>query len=111
MVAASKRFTVHHAPKVFTVCLNRREDFTSRKISKVCMQLERNFLIPEQGISQGSQCALSQAVRVELFVFSAGERRVPMGRQARTLLQQSCFGQEQFPDTQSMTCKAISWSI
>ncbi|CAM9707452.1 unnamed protein product [Bubo scandiacus] len=34
MVAASKRFTVHHAPKVFTVCLNRYEDFTSRKISK-----------------------------------------------------------------------------
>ena len=110
MVAASKRFTVHHAPKVFTVFLNRCEDFTSRKISKVCTQPERNFLFLEE-ISQGSQCALSQAVRVELFVFSAGERRVPMGRQARTLLQQSCFGREQFPDTQSMTCKAISWSI
>ncbi|XP_074701131.1 ubiquitin carboxyl-terminal hydrolase 17-like protein 6 [Strix aluco] len=62
MVAASKRFTVHHAPKVFTVFLNRCEDFTSRKISKVCTQPERNFLFLEE-ISQGSQCALSQAVR------------------------------------------------
>ncbi|KFQ51026.1 Ubiquitin carboxyl-terminal hydrolase 42, partial [Pelecanus crispus] len=35
MVAASKRFTVHHAPKVLTSCLKRFEDFTSRKISKV----------------------------------------------------------------------------
>ncbi|XP_074746193.1 ubiquitin carboxyl-terminal hydrolase 42-like [Strix uralensis] len=60
MVAASKRFTVHHAPKVFTVFLNRCEDFTSRKISKVCTQPERNFLFLEE-ISQGSQCALSQA--------------------------------------------------
>ncbi|XP_075562981.1 ubiquitin carboxyl-terminal hydrolase 42-like [Pelecanus crispus] len=35
MVAASKSFTVHHAPKVLTVCLKRFQDFTGRKISKV----------------------------------------------------------------------------
>ncbi|XP_072704738.1 ubiquitin carboxyl-terminal hydrolase 42-like [Ciconia boyciana] len=35
MVAASKRFTVHRAPKVLTVCLKRFEDFTGRKISKL----------------------------------------------------------------------------
>uniref|UniRef100_A0A663F255 USP domain-containing protein n=1 Tax=Aquila chrysaetos chrysaetos TaxID=223781 RepID=A0A663F255_AQUCH len=35
MVAASKRFTVHCAPKVLTVCLKRFEDCTGRKISKV----------------------------------------------------------------------------
>ncbi|XP_042656274.1 ubiquitin carboxyl-terminal hydrolase 42-like [Tyto alba] len=35
MVAASKSLTVHHAPRVLTVCLERAEDFTNRKISKV----------------------------------------------------------------------------
>ncbi|XP_068280587.1 ubiquitin carboxyl-terminal hydrolase 42-like [Nyctibius grandis] len=35
MVAASKRFTVHRAPNVLTMCLKRFEDFTGRKISKV----------------------------------------------------------------------------
>ncbi|KAK4806414.1 hypothetical protein QYF61_016264 [Mycteria americana] len=35
MVAASKRFTVHRAPKVLTVCLKRFEDFTGRKIGKL----------------------------------------------------------------------------
>ncbi|KAK2526397.1 hypothetical protein Q9233_008167 [Columba guinea] len=35
MVAASKRFTVHHAPKVLTVCLKRFGDFTGDKISQV----------------------------------------------------------------------------
>uniref|UniRef100_A0A8B9N664 USP domain-containing protein n=1 Tax=Accipiter nisus TaxID=211598 RepID=A0A8B9N664_9AVES len=35
MVAASKRFTVHRAPKVLTVCLKRFEDFTGRKIDKI----------------------------------------------------------------------------
>ncbi|KFV41998.1 Ubiquitin carboxyl-terminal hydrolase 42, partial [Tyto alba] len=35
MVAASKSLTVHHAPKVLMVCLERAEDFTDRKISKV----------------------------------------------------------------------------
>ncbi|KAM9592007.1 uncharacterized protein ACIBXB_005640 [Morphnus guianensis] len=54
MVAASKRFTVHCAPKVLTVCLKRFEGCTGRKISKVCMPLEGNFLFPEQEISQSS---------------------------------------------------------
>ncbi|XP_049653239.1 ubiquitin carboxyl-terminal hydrolase 42-like [Accipiter gentilis] len=35
MVAASKGFTVHCAPRVLTVCLKRFEDCTGRKISKV----------------------------------------------------------------------------
>ncbi|NWZ60663.1 UBP42 hydrolase, partial [Haliaeetus albicilla] len=35
MVAASKRFTIHRAPKVLTVCLKRFEDFTGGKINKV----------------------------------------------------------------------------
>ncbi|XP_059690545.1 ubiquitin carboxyl-terminal hydrolase 42-like [Gavia stellata] len=35
MVAASKRFTVHCAPRVLTVCLKRFEDFTGGKISKI----------------------------------------------------------------------------
>ncbi|XP_074875435.1 ubiquitin carboxyl-terminal hydrolase 42-like [Buteo buteo] len=35
MVAASKGFTVHCAPKVLTVCLKKFEDCTGRKISKV----------------------------------------------------------------------------
>uniref|UniRef100_A0A663FJW1 USP domain-containing protein n=1 Tax=Aquila chrysaetos chrysaetos TaxID=223781 RepID=A0A663FJW1_AQUCH len=34
-VAASKRFTIHRAPKVLTVCLKRFEDFTGGKIDKV----------------------------------------------------------------------------
>ncbi|XP_059690691.1 ubiquitin carboxyl-terminal hydrolase 42-like [Gavia stellata] len=35
MVAASKRFTIHRAPKVLTVCLKRFDHFTGGKISKV----------------------------------------------------------------------------
>ncbi|KAM9599015.1 ubiquitin carboxyl-terminal hydrolase 42-like [Morphnus guianensis] len=35
MVAASKRFTIHRAPKVLTVCLKRFEDFSGGKINKV----------------------------------------------------------------------------
>ncbi|XP_074973592.1 germ cell-less protein-like 1 [Phalacrocorax aristotelis] len=35
MVAASKRFTIHRAPMVLTVCLKRFDDFTGGKISKV----------------------------------------------------------------------------
>ncbi|XP_074875431.1 ubiquitin carboxyl-terminal hydrolase 42-like [Buteo buteo] len=35
MVAASKRFTIHGAPRVLTVCLKRFEDFTGGKINKV----------------------------------------------------------------------------
>ncbi|XP_040979413.1 ubiquitin carboxyl-terminal hydrolase 42-like [Aquila chrysaetos chrysaetos] len=54
MVAASKRFTIHRAPKVLTACLKRFEDFTGGKISKVCMQLECNVLFLEQEISQSS---------------------------------------------------------
>ncbi|XP_029862608.1 ubiquitin carboxyl-terminal hydrolase 42-like [Aquila chrysaetos chrysaetos] len=34
-VAASKRFTIHRAPKVLPVCLKRFEDFTGGKIDKV----------------------------------------------------------------------------
>ncbi|NXP85754.1 UBP42 hydrolase, partial [Passerina amoena] len=34
-VTASKRITVHHVPKVFTVCLERAADHTGRKISKI----------------------------------------------------------------------------
>ena len=54
MVAASKRFTIHRVPKVLTLCLKRFEEFTGRKISKVCTPVERNFLFPEQEISQSS---------------------------------------------------------
>ena len=50
------------------------------------------------------QCALSQVVHVQFFVFPCGERRVPVGRQARTLPRQSCFGREQSPAPQTMTC-------
>ncbi|XP_059690682.1 ubiquitin carboxyl-terminal hydrolase 42-like [Gavia stellata] len=35
IVAASKRFTIHRAPKVLTVCLKRFDHFTGGKISKV----------------------------------------------------------------------------
>ncbi|KAK2518740.1 hypothetical protein Q9233_012544 [Columba guinea] len=35
MAAASKRFTIHHTPKVLTVCLKRFEGSTGEKISKV----------------------------------------------------------------------------
>ncbi|NXF99896.1 UBP42 hydrolase, partial [Sakesphorus luctuosus] len=38
-VAASKRFTVHCAPKVLTVCLKRFDCFTGGKISKGCTLL------------------------------------------------------------------------
>ena len=54
MVAASKRFTIHRAPMVLTVCLKRFDDFTGGKISKVCTQLERNLLFLAQGVSQSS---------------------------------------------------------
>ncbi|KAM9584585.1 ubiquitin carboxyl-terminal hydrolase 42-like [Morphnus guianensis] len=53
-VAASKRFTIHRAPKVLTVCLKRFEDFTGGKISKVHMQPECNVLFLERDISQSS---------------------------------------------------------
>ena len=36
------------------VCLKKFEDFTGRKISKVCKPLECNFLFPEQEIPQNS---------------------------------------------------------
>ncbi|KAM6191014.1 uncharacterized protein WM294_013204 [Sarcoramphus papa] len=50
------------------------------------------------------QHALSQAVHVEVIVFPSGERRAPVGRQACSLLRQSCFGREQFPATQTIPC-------
>ncbi|NXA16175.1 UBP42 hydrolase, partial [Sapayoa aenigma] len=34
-VSASKRITIHHAPRVLTVCLGRADDRSSRKISQV----------------------------------------------------------------------------
>ncbi|CAM9516959.1 unnamed protein product [Bubo scandiacus] len=34
MAAASKKITVHHVPRVLTMCLKRREDVTGKKISK-----------------------------------------------------------------------------
>uniref|UniRef100_A0A8C3D0Z3 Ubiquitin carboxyl-terminal hydrolase n=1 Tax=Corvus moneduloides TaxID=1196302 RepID=A0A8C3D0Z3_CORMO len=34
-VTVSKRVTVHHVPKVFTVCLERAADHTGKKISKI----------------------------------------------------------------------------
>lgn len=77
MVAASKRFTVHGPPKVLTVCLKRFEDFTGGKMGKVCMQLEGNFLFPEQqGIAQ------SGTLFHELFTLGfswslLGRREVP----------------------------------
>lgn len=46
-VAASKRFTVHCAPRVLTVCLKRFDCFTGGKISKVCSQLLCSFLFLE----------------------------------------------------------------
>ncbi|KAK4806122.1 hypothetical protein QYF61_005494 [Mycteria americana] len=54
MVAASKRFTIHCVPKVLTLCLKRFGDFSGRKISKVCTQLECNFLFLEREVSQSS---------------------------------------------------------
>ena len=50
------------------------------------------------------QHALSQAVHVEVIVFPSGERRAPVGRQACSLLRQSCFGREQCPATQTIPC-------
>lgn len=47
-VAASKRFTIHCAPKVLTVCLKRFDCFSGGKISKVCTQLGCSFLFLEQ---------------------------------------------------------------
>lgn len=61
MVAASKRFTVHRAPKVLTVCLKRFEDFTGGKISKVRTQPEGDLFLPGAGYFP-KRCTLSQAV-------------------------------------------------
>lgn len=40
-VAASKVVTVHHAPRVLTVCLGRADHRSSRKLSQVCVQPEQ----------------------------------------------------------------------
>lgn len=61
MVAASKRFTVHRAPRVLTVCLKRFEDFTGRKINKVSTQPEGDVFLPGAGYFP-KRSALSQAV-------------------------------------------------
>ncbi|XP_074707146.1 ubiquitin carboxyl-terminal hydrolase 17-like protein 6 [Strix uralensis] len=53
MVTASKRFTVHRAPKVLTVCLKRFEFFTSSKISKVVEYPEHLDLHPYMSETAG----------------------------------------------------------
>ncbi|KAM9591702.1 ubiquitin carboxyl-terminal hydrolase 42-like [Morphnus guianensis] len=55
MVAASKRFTVHCAPKVLTVCLKRFEGCTGRKISKVVEYPEYLDLRPYMSQTAGEQ--------------------------------------------------------
>ena len=68
MVTALKRFTIDRAPRVLTLCL-KCFDFSGKKISKVCTQLEGNSLsLPGAG-DFPKQDALSQAVQVELLVF------------------------------------------
>lgn len=52
--AASKRVTVHRAPRVLTLCLERADQRTGTKISKVCVQVECNFLFIKQRIPQSS---------------------------------------------------------
>ncbi|CAM9828959.1 unnamed protein product [Bubo scandiacus] len=53
MVTASKRFTVHRAPKVLTVCLKRFELFTGSKISKVVEYPEHLDLHPYMSETAG----------------------------------------------------------
>ncbi|NXJ56512.1 UBP42 hydrolase, partial [Spizaetus tyrannus] len=53
MVAASKRFTIHRAPKVLTACLKRFEDFTGGKISKVVVYPEYLDLRPYMSQTAG----------------------------------------------------------
>ncbi|XP_052662964.1 ubiquitin carboxyl-terminal hydrolase 42-like [Harpia harpyja] len=53
VVAASKRFTIHRAPKVLTVCLKRFEDFTGGKISKVVVYPEYLDLRPYMSQTAG----------------------------------------------------------
>ncbi|XP_052630770.1 ubiquitin carboxyl-terminal hydrolase 42-like [Harpia harpyja] len=55
MVAASKRFTVHCAPKVLTVCLKRFEGCTGRKISKVVEYPEYLDLRPYMSQTAGER--------------------------------------------------------
>ena len=77
MVTALKRFTIDRAPRVLTLCL-KCFDFSGKKISKVCTQLEGNSLsLPGAG-DFPKQDALSQAVQVELFVFPSGARKAPV---------------------------------
>ncbi|NXR93915.1 UBP42 hydrolase, partial [Hypocryptadius cinnamomeus] len=52
-VAASKRFTVHRAPKVLTVCLKRFDCFTGGKISKVVEYPEYLDLRPYMSQADG----------------------------------------------------------
>ncbi|KAF1540537.1 Ubiquitin carboxyl-terminal hydrolase 42, partial [Eudyptula albosignata] len=53
MVATTKRFTIHHMPKVLTVYLKRFEDFTGRKISKVVEYPEYLDLWPYKSQTAG----------------------------------------------------------
>ncbi|KAM9591704.1 ubiquitin carboxyl-terminal hydrolase 17-like protein 6 [Morphnus guianensis] len=55
MAAASKRFTVHCAPKVLTVCLKRFEGCTGRKISKLVEYPEYLDLRPYMSQTAGEQ--------------------------------------------------------
>ncbi|NXB89114.1 UBP42 hydrolase, partial [Vidua chalybeata] len=52
-VAASKRFTVHSAPKILTVCLKRFDCFTGGKISKVVEYPEYLDLRPYMSQADG----------------------------------------------------------
>ncbi|XP_041883947.1 ubiquitin carboxyl-terminal hydrolase 17-like protein B [Corvus kubaryi] len=52
-VAASKRFTIHCAPKVLTVCLKRFDCFTGGKISKVVQYPEYLDLRPYMSQADG----------------------------------------------------------
>lgn len=57
IAAASKKVTVHRAPRVLTLCLERADQQTGTKISKVCMQGECNFLkekIPQTSVTRCS---------------------------------------------------------
>lgn len=117
MTAASKRFTVHRAPKVLTVCLKRFEAFTGDKISKVCAQMECNVLFLEQ-VSQ-SRMLFHKLLMLRFSHSLLGT--LPVGRQVCPLLPQSCFGPDEFPATQLGTyccvlkCSRViaepSWSL
>ncbi|NXC04771.1 UBP42 hydrolase, partial [Orthonyx spaldingii] len=52
-VAASKRVTVHHAPRVLTVCLGRADDQTSRKLSQLVEYSEYLDLRPYMSDTAG----------------------------------------------------------